>query len=70
MTLEKIYNKINNGMSVTDAQFNRLLKHNKNLNAYVQKAYFNEDGTIDSVKYRIVPTCGTITPCKDTVYVV
>lgn len=70
MKLEKIYNRINNGLSVTEAQFNRVLKHNRNLNAYVQKAYFNEDGTIDSVKYRIVPHVGTTTPCEDMVYVV
>jgi hypothetical protein len=69
MKLEKIYEKVNNGLSITEAQLGRVLRNNKNLNAYVQKRYYNDDGTIDSVKYRLIPRVGSTTPCKDMVYV-
>lgn len=70
MKLEKIYEKINKGLGVTESQVGRVLNANRNLDLIFQKNIYDEEGNLDASQYILVPRVGTTTPCKPKVYII
>lgn len=68
MEINKIVNKVNDGLEITEAQFMRIIKH-YDLKIYLQKNYFSEeDGTLECQSYMVMPRFGKTSPISNNVF--